>query len=365
MNLQDSAIKGTRREELFFVNFNQDSSCLSVGTNEGFNIYNVGDQQFSKAYSQSEGGGIGIAEMLFCTSLVAVVGSGGQPTLSPRKLLIKNTSTQKTICELNFVSTILAVKMNRKRMIVVMETKIHVYDIATMKILHTIDTATNNAGLCSLCPGDNSYVAYPGTKGDVLIYDALNLTAVNVVEHAHKGAISCLTFNDDGSLLATASDKGTVIRIFSVPDATKVYEFRRGTYPARIYCMAFSIDSSLLCASSESGTIHVFKVDKTNMIPTGNGAMGGSTSFFSAYLPEVVSSVWQPARAFAQVRLPCQNCPSLCAVSPTSDTIMAVTAEGFFYVYRLDREMGGECKMISDHTLFESQSEEVGASYLE
>ena len=67
---------------------------------------------------------------------------------------------------------------------------------------------------------------------------------------------------------------------------------------------------------------------------------------------------------------------------------MAVTAEGFFYVYKLDTAAGGECKMLStylpkpviDHricpleadrfslgenTLFESQSEEVGASYLE
>jgi len=164
--------------------------CLSVGTTDGFNIYNC--DPFSKAYTQckwsilacstptltqnllsAEGGGIGIAEMLFCTSLVAVVGSGDQPTLSPRKLIIKNTSTQKTICELNFVSSILAVKMNKKRMIVVMETKIHVYDIASMKILHTIDTATNNAGLCSLCPGDNSYVAYPGTKGKSVPYSIL------------------------------------------------------------------------------------------------------------------------------------------------------------------------------------------------
>jgi autophagy-related protein 18 len=90
-----------------------------------------------------------------------------QPTFSPRKLRILNTHSahQQTICELNFVSSILAVKLNMKRMIVVMETKIHVYDINTLKILHSIDTVTNPEGLAALCPGDNSYVAYPGTKG--------------------------------------------------------------------------------------------------------------------------------------------------------------------------------------------------------
>jgi autophagy-related protein 18 len=76
-----------------------------------------------------------------------------------------HSAHQQTICELNFVSSILAVKLNMKRMIVVMETKIHVYDINTLKILHSIDTVTNPEGLAALCPGDNSYVAYPGTKG--------------------------------------------------------------------------------------------------------------------------------------------------------------------------------------------------------
>ena len=40
-------------------------------------------------------GAVGICEMLFYTSLVAFVGSGEQPELSPRRLLLLNTSTQK------------------------------------------------------------------------------------------------------------------------------------------------------------------------------------------------------------------------------------------------------------------------------
>ena len=36
-------------------------------------------------------GAIGIAEMLFCTSLVAQVGAGEQPSLSPRRLQLTNT----------------------------------------------------------------------------------------------------------------------------------------------------------------------------------------------------------------------------------------------------------------------------------
>ncbi len=84
--------------------------------------------------------------MLFNTSLIALVGSGEQPNTSPRKLSILNTKRQSTICDLTFVSAILAVKMNRKRLVVVLEEHLYVYDIGTMKLLHSIDTAPNPHG---------------------------------------------------------------------------------------------------------------------------------------------------------------------------------------------------------------------------
>jgi autophagy-related protein 18 len=125
------------------INFNQDASCISVGTRQGYRIFNC--DPFGKFYSRTDGG-IGIVEMLFCTSLVALVGAGEQPAFSPRRLQITNTKRQSTICELTFVSAILAVKMNRKRLIVVLEEHIYIYDIGNMKLLHTIDTSPNPNG---------------------------------------------------------------------------------------------------------------------------------------------------------------------------------------------------------------------------
>lgn len=142
-----------------FVTFNQDFSCLAVGTHNGYRIYNC--EPFSKVFEQKEGD-ISIIEMLFSTSLVALI-------LSPRRLVITNTKVrrvlprpvnpplmcvrdeqrQSTICELTFPTSILAVKLNRKRLIVVLEEQIYVYDISTMKLLHTIETSPNPHGICS------------------------------------------------------------------------------------------------------------------------------------------------------------------------------------------------------------------------
>ncbi len=43
---------------------------------------------------------------------------------------------------------------------------------------------------------------------------------------AHEGPLAALTFNSEGTLLATASEKGTVIRVFNVEEGTKHTEFR-------------------------------------------------------------------------------------------------------------------------------------------
>ncbi|KAK2858443.1 autophagy protein, partial [Arthroderma sp. PD_2] len=116
-----------------FVTFNQDYSYLAVGTSKGFRIFST--DPFVKSHETKEGN-IAMLEMLFSTSLVAII-------LSPRRLQITNTKRQSIICELTFPTTVLAVRLNRKRLVIVLEDQIYVYDIQTMKLLYTIETSPN------------------------------------------------------------------------------------------------------------------------------------------------------------------------------------------------------------------------------
>ena len=45
---------------------------------------------------------------------------------------------------------------------------------------------------------------------------------------AHDSPLAAIAFDASGSKLATASEKGTVIRVFSIPNGKRVFEFRRG-----------------------------------------------------------------------------------------------------------------------------------------
>ncbi|CAG8579518.1 12778_t:CDS:10 [Ambispora leptoticha] len=352
-------------------------------------------------------GGIGIVEMLFCTSLVALVGAGEQPAFSPRRLQITNTKRQSTICELTFATSILAVKLNRRRLIVVLEQTIFVYDISNMKLLHTIETSPNPRAICALSPSptnENCYIAYPSPtpsptspfssstqnaapSGDVYVFDAFQLQPVNVIQ-AHKSP-------------------GTVIRVFSLPNGQKLYQFRRGSYPTRIHCVSFNTVGSLLCVSSDNDTVHIFKLSGNTHSgpPTGgantgganNGASNGGTAVGSLnrhstgpitvggfepyinekrktgpgavgnirrqsyhlgrtvagsvgnYLPDALTEIWEPARDFAYLKLPNSGVQSVVAFNNTAAQLLVVTSDGYFYQYNIDLENGGECTLFKSY----------------
>ncbi|KAG0145320.1 hypothetical protein CROQUDRAFT_45983 [Cronartium quercuum f. sp. fusiforme G11] len=277
----DPTLKTTYKSDpsLLCVNFNQDYTCISVGTRSGYAIHNC--DPFGRVYAKGDGA-VGIVEMLFCTSLVALVGTGDRPSPSTRKLQIVNTKRQSTICELTFPTAVLAVKLNRRRLVVVLEEQIYLYDISNMKLLQTLDTSPNPGGICALAPSsESSYLAFPSplpspstpfsnapptpasstsvSTGDVYLYDALSSSVTNVIQ-AHKAPLAIISFNSTGTLMATASDKGTVIRVFSVPNGEKVFQFRRGSYSARIFSISFNAVSSLLAVSSDTDTVHIFKL---------------------------------------------------------------------------------------------------------
>ncbi|KAJ3771834.1 WD40 repeat-like protein [Lentinula raphanica] len=409
---------------MLFANFNQDFSCISVGTRKGYSITNC--DPFGRVYTMNDGAR-GIVEMLFCTSLIALVGAADQPQSSPRKLQIVNTKRQSMICELLFPSSILAVKLNRKTLVIVLETEIYIYDISNMRLLHVIETTPNPEAICALSPSaDSSYLAYPspvpspstpGTSGlnsvpppsstsqsgDVLLFSTRSLTVANVIQ-AHKAPISFLSINSTGTLLATSSDKGTVIRVWSIPGAEKLYQFRRGTREAKIYSMNFNAVSSLLAVSSAHDTVHIFKLARgketssagklsspspsSESVDTVEGGVEGGYEAFiekkknggvssslrkrslqvtktlshsmGGYLPNTLTEMWEPSRDFAFLRLPSSGARCVVALSGTMPQVMVISSEGYFYSYNIDLENGGECLLMKQYSLLDSGDDSSG-----
>ncbi|KAG1338187.1 autophagy-related protein 18c [Cocos nucifera] len=350
--------------ELLSVAWNQDYGCFAAGTSSGFRIYNC--EPFKETFRRElKNGGFGIVEMLFRCNILALVGGGANSQYPPNKVMIWDDHQSRCIGEFSFRSDVRSVKLRRDRIVVVLERKIYVYNFLDLKLLHQIETLSNPKGLCCLSHHPNtSVLACPGLHGGQVRIEHFGLKVTKFIS-AHDSHIACLTLTMDGLLLATASVKGTLIRIFNTMDGTRLQEVRRGADRAEIYSIALSPNVQWLAVSSDKGTLHIFSLrvrvvgeDTSNhqtfgqgpgmvhqnssssldaLISPNTGANPSSSlSFMRGVLPKYFSSEW----SFAQFHLP--EATRYIAAFGARNTVVIVGMDGSFYRCSFDPVNGGE-----------------------
>ncbi|XP_048520008.1 WD repeat domain phosphoinositide-interacting protein 2 isoform X2 [Dendroctonus ponderosae] len=339
----------------YFVNFNQDSTSLVVGGQFGYRVLSLESVDFlSEIYNNATEHSC-IVERLFSSSLIAVV------SLSfPRKLKITHYKKGTEICNYSYTNTILGVKLNRARVVVCLEESLYLHNIRDMKVLHTIrDTPPNPRGLCALSSNsENCYLAYPGSSsvGEVQVFDAMNLTA-KIMIHAHDSALAALAFAPSGLSIGTASERGTVIRVFSVSDGSKLFEFRRGVKRCvNISCLSFSMCGHFLLCSSNTETVHIFKLEEASKESKKTIDEGTWMGMLSSYLPSSVTdtlSTLNQDRAYATATLPCAGVKNVISLVYIGDglRLLVATENGFLYIFNFDANVGGELQLYKTHQL--------------
>ncbi|CAF2550436.1 unnamed protein product [Rotaria sp. Silwood2] len=340
------------------LTFNQDCTSLAMGTPNSYSLFTIGQENRIDEIHYCAYDSVYIFERLFSSSLIALVS-----TQAPRKLKVCHFKKGTEILSYSYANTILAVKLNRLRLIVCLEESIYINNIHDMKVLHTIrDIPSNRDGLCALSSNDeNPYLAYPGSTiiGEVQIFDTTNLKP-GVMVSAHESTLAAMAFDMAGTRIATASNKGTVIRIHSTVDGSRLFEFRRGVRrAATIYSLAFSHDSMFLAASSNTETIHIFRLIHAKEKPSEAtsswmGSFGRLLGDVAYYLPKQTSEVLTQDRAFAAVHLQSAGMKTAIAMN-TFDKILKLFVAGYdgvVYIYEVNTNEGGECKQISQYLLF-------------
>lgn len=215
-------------------------------------------------------------------------------------------------------------------------------------------------------------LAYPDkTKGYVrvksygknIFYNTLLDKSITALINAHESAISFLALNSEGTLLATASDKGTLIRIFKAEDGTFLQELRRGKDKAEIFSVCFDPSSNFIASSSDRGTVHIWSLanahkklkdigddsnlekqtskdfkEKEDVTPK------NQTSMLSKIFGGYFGSEW----SFAQFRL--DDPKTICAFGP-NNTIIVISSLGKYYQASFDSKKKGDCSLIQENSL--------------
>ena len=221
----ETTLNETDDSELLSISWNQDHGCIAAGTSRGFRIYNC--DPFKETFRRDlKSGGFSIVEMLFRCNILALVGSGTNPQYPSNKVMIWDDHQSRCIGEFAFRSDVRGVRLRRDCIVVILEHRIYVYNFTDLKLLHQIETLSNPKGLCCLSHNSNtSVLVCPGLHRGQIRVEHFGLKVTKFIS-AHESSISCITLSMDGLLLATASTKGTLVRIFNTMDGTLLQEVK-------------------------------------------------------------------------------------------------------------------------------------------
>ncbi|KAL8668892.1 MAG: hypothetical protein Q9168_006501, partial [Polycauliona sp. 1 TL-2023] len=247
--------------------------------------------------------GIGSTEMLGKANYIALVGGGKRPKFPTNKvgkhsrilltqkveslihyqLIIWDDAKQVAAVTLEFSTQVLQARLSRSQILVALLNTTTLYAFSSPpKKISSFETTDNPSGLCSL---GSKIIAFPGrTPGQVQLVE-IATGNVSIIP-AHSSPLAAITLSPNGEILATASETGTLIRLFSTTNCTRVGELRRGVDPAKIFSIAISPSNTLLAVTSDKATLHIFDLPHT----AGSKSINTHNNNINKSIPESRSS---------------------------------------------------------------------------
>ena len=330
-------------EKCLYLSFNQDSSLFCIGTNKGFRVFT--SNPFKCVGKRDISGGIGIVEILNNTNIFALVGTEDNLKFGPNKVILWNELKQKVENQLIVSNNVKNIKIKRTKIFIIEENNILVFTLGNYEKIDSLKTFTNKIGIfgISLDPKINM-ISYPSPDaGKIITKDYDNKIEGDFIVseiNAHKNEIIALVMNYDGSLIASASERGTIIKIFKSKDGSLLQELRRGTEPAEIYSLAFDFKSRFIACSSNKGTVHIFNInnDEIDEKNKNQKSILGNVVKYLGFKNEYLSSEW----SFAQYRLTCKEKNIISFNHEKDDIIIVITLNGKYYQGIFDTKKKGE-----------------------
>ena len=384
--------------KILSISFNQDNSCFSVGTEDGFMIFET--YPFKNQYKRKMDGGIKQAEMLYRTNLLALIGGGDVPKFNPKKVVIWDDYQNKMASEIKLFSNLKNVKLKRDKIFAISDKCIYVFDLKTFENLEIIETRDNPKGLFGINSDPNKTIIAYMEKSDKDNKETINKYYINIKNYDKNSSfpflvqddqISYISLNNDGTLLATSNEKGNLIKIHSCINGNLLSQFYRGKDKAEINYICFDNLSNFLAVSSDKGTIHIWslggvldklklikndpnnkiiqdnkeeetkedeKIEDKNIISENNDINNENkinineerdSEKIDVVLPRNKKAMFsQNEKSFAQIRL--NSNKSVCSFQK-NNIIVVITYDGKYYQVQLDTNKGGNCQIIAQNSL--------------
>lgn len=358
------------------IRFSRDRETIILSTSKYLRV--ISTRTFNTISSINQSTDMG--GLLCCSSLCASVQSLScqiqvwmlSPGRDPRRIgdVLQLSSTDHPILNIQF---------NPKRFLVLTADALYIFDLPEFKLLSVVSRGAlasikyspSLSLLTSSFCHENGLCAFVVENGSILVLDSYTLHRYHLFT-AHTSPVSSIEFDMSGRTLATASTKGTLVRIFKPTDSRTmdlVCILRRGRSESPITSISFDPLSRWVTICGETDTAHLFTVPIPYSSSTTNQPVLNITdssiqtvsSMYAKFMnifPKQYKEAVEAVRDTAHVKLRRNSSGDKFFASIVDDKLRIVVlsianddSSAFAFVYSMNDANSGECKLRDEHCL--------------
>ena len=207
--------------------------------------------------------------MLNKSNILALVGGGTTPKFSKNKIIIYDDHQELVVSQIRFNSEIINVKIRTDSIIALIRNRIYILNLNTLEIVDEIEIDAINKQLYGISYIHSILVlAFPQNKnkGKIQIEKYSISTKINKkikteIINAHESNVVYIAVNKDGTLLASASEKGKDIRLFETSNGALLAELKKGRN-GTLNNISFELNNDYIGYASNIGKIYIYDINK-------------------------------------------------------------------------------------------------------
>ena len=263
-----------KKNEILYLSFNKDKSCLSVGMQKGYRIYDLTKKDSLFFYERILGKGIGIIEMLEKSNILGLVGGGSEAFEIPSKLNIYDDKEGKNIALLTFKSDVLNLRLKKNVILVICDHFIYLIDTINFKSVdaialgyekqkHIVFAFTLERNINKLAYNDTNEEKnelWINSYGKDNNKDSFKLTT----NYTNNNNISCMEFDKEGKLLAVGAKNYNYLILYSTDDGMLICKCNIDHKSVNSIFISFEENNDFLCLSLDVGEIIIFNIKSAN-----------------------------------------------------------------------------------------------------
>lgn len=228
----------------------------------------------------------------------------------PNDLILWNISENKEEAHISFEQEVLQLSFSGIFLLAITQNAIYVMRTNPLIIQYTSKTQSPILISCiNSSPEDPTHalLAFSDIRDGYLVIRKVPSTESDIIIEAHKSPLAAITISEDNTKIATASQQGTLIRLWN-SDGTPFQENRRGFTTADIINLNFSASPRYICVTSSHMTTHIFDLEEKD------------PSYFQ--------------KADVRVSIPHSSRVS-CSLLKNNQNLLVVTGNGECYIYNI------------------------------